>query len=113
MATAFAPISGIPAALHRAEKDLPFVEYQEGVVRRSTERFGDNGRTEPVAEEQQGSVPVARNVCDPGRTVPERAAHVRCRRAGRSRRRGYRERNRSCQHRRPYEIPRPLHVDLP
>ena len=32
MATAFAPIPGIPAALHRAEKDLPFVEYQEGVV---------------------------------------------------------------------------------
>lgn len=32
MATAFAPISGIPEALHRAEKDLPFVEYQEGVV---------------------------------------------------------------------------------
>ena len=32
MATAFAPVPGIPAALHRAEKDLPFVEYQEGVV---------------------------------------------------------------------------------
>lgn len=32
MATAFAPIPGIPAALHRAENDLPFVEYQEGVV---------------------------------------------------------------------------------
>lgn len=32
MATAFAPIPGIPEALHRAEKDLPFVEYQEGVV---------------------------------------------------------------------------------
>ena len=32
MATAFAPIPGIPAALHRAEKDLPFVDYQEGVV---------------------------------------------------------------------------------
>src|SRR5687768_3905144 len=32
MSTAFAPVPGIPAALHRAEKDLPFVEYQEGVV---------------------------------------------------------------------------------
>jgi quercetin dioxygenase-like cupin family protein len=32
MTTAFAPIPGIPAALHRAENDLPFVEYQEGVV---------------------------------------------------------------------------------
>lgn len=32
MATAFSPIPGIPAALHRAEKDLPFVEYQEGVM---------------------------------------------------------------------------------
>lgn len=32
MTTAFAPIPGVPAALHRAEKDLPFVEYQEGVV---------------------------------------------------------------------------------
>jgi len=32
MSTAFAPIPAIPAALHRAEKDLPFVEYQEGVV---------------------------------------------------------------------------------
>ena len=32
MSTAFAPIPGIPEALHRAEKDLPFVEYQEGVV---------------------------------------------------------------------------------
>jgi len=32
MATAFAPIPGIPTALHRAEKDLPFVYYQEGVV---------------------------------------------------------------------------------
>lgn len=32
MSTAFAPIPNIPAALHRAEKDLPFVEYQEGVV---------------------------------------------------------------------------------
>ena len=32
MATAFAPIPGIPEALHRAENDLPFVEYQEGVV---------------------------------------------------------------------------------
>jgi len=32
MATAFAPLPGIPAALHRAENDLPFVDYQEGVV---------------------------------------------------------------------------------
>lgn len=32
MATAFAPIPGIPEALHRAEKDLPFVDFQEGVV---------------------------------------------------------------------------------
>ena len=32
MATAFAAIPGIPAALHRAEKDLPYVAYQEGVV---------------------------------------------------------------------------------
>lgn len=32
MTTAFAPIPGIPAALHRAEEDLPFVAYQEGVV---------------------------------------------------------------------------------
>lgn len=32
MATAFAPIPGIPTALHRAEKDLPFVYYQDGVV---------------------------------------------------------------------------------
>ncbi|MGQ0760709.1 MAG: 2,4'-dihydroxyacetophenone dioxygenase family protein [Acidobacteriota bacterium] len=32
MTTAFAPIPEIPAAFHRAEKDLPFVEYQEGVV---------------------------------------------------------------------------------
>lgn len=32
MATAFAPIPGIPEALHRAEKDLPFVDYQEGIV---------------------------------------------------------------------------------
>lgn len=32
MSIAFAPIPGIPAALHRAEKDLPFVEFQEGVV---------------------------------------------------------------------------------
>ena len=32
MSTAVAPIPGIPTALHRAEKDLPFVEYQEGVV---------------------------------------------------------------------------------
>jgi quercetin dioxygenase-like cupin family protein len=31
MATKFAPIPDIPAALHRAEKDLPFVEFQEGV----------------------------------------------------------------------------------
>ncbi|MBC7926931.1 MAG: 2,4'-dihydroxyacetophenone dioxygenase family protein [Bryobacteraceae bacterium] len=31
MATVLAPIPGIPAALHRAEKDLPFVEFQEGV----------------------------------------------------------------------------------
>ncbi|HSE97607.1 MAG TPA: 2,4'-dihydroxyacetophenone dioxygenase family protein [Blastocatellia bacterium] len=31
MATNLAPIPGIPAALHRAEKDLPFVEFQEGV----------------------------------------------------------------------------------
>jgi quercetin dioxygenase-like cupin family protein len=31
MATKFAPIPGVPAALHRAEKDLPFVEFQEGV----------------------------------------------------------------------------------
>jgi quercetin dioxygenase-like cupin family protein len=31
MATELAPIPGIPAALHRAEKDLPFVVYQEGV----------------------------------------------------------------------------------
>jgi 2,4'-dihydroxyacetophenone dioxygenase len=32
MSTAFAPVPNIPVALHRAEKDLPFVEYQEGVV---------------------------------------------------------------------------------
>ncbi len=32
MATAFASIPRIPEALHRAEKDLPFVEYPEGVV---------------------------------------------------------------------------------
>jgi len=32
MATAFASIPRIPETLHRAEKDLPFVEYQEGVV---------------------------------------------------------------------------------
>ena len=32
MSTAIAPIPNIPAALHRAENDLPFVEYQEGVV---------------------------------------------------------------------------------
>jgi 2,4'-dihydroxyacetophenone dioxygenase len=31
MATAVAPIPGTSVALHRAEKDLPFVEYQEGV----------------------------------------------------------------------------------
>ncbi len=31
MSASFAPITGISAALHRAEKDLPFVEYQEGV----------------------------------------------------------------------------------
>ena len=31
MATELAPIRGIPPALHRAEKDLPFVVYQEGV----------------------------------------------------------------------------------
>ena len=29
---AIAPIPSIPAALHRAENDLPFVEFQEGVV---------------------------------------------------------------------------------
>jgi 2,4'-dihydroxyacetophenone dioxygenase len=32
MATELAPIPGIPAAQHLGEKDLPFVEYQEGVV---------------------------------------------------------------------------------
>jgi 2,4'-dihydroxyacetophenone dioxygenase len=32
MSTAFAPIPNIPTALHRGEKDLPFVYYQEGVV---------------------------------------------------------------------------------
>jgi quercetin dioxygenase-like cupin family protein len=32
MTTAFAPIPNIPAALHRAETDLPFVDYQEGVL---------------------------------------------------------------------------------
>ena len=32
MSTAVAPNPGIPVALHRAEKDLPFVAYQEGVV---------------------------------------------------------------------------------
>ena len=32
MSTAFAPIPNIPVALHRAENDLPFVEFQEGVV---------------------------------------------------------------------------------
>jgi 2,4'-dihydroxyacetophenone dioxygenase len=31
MTTGFAPNPGIPIALHRAEKNLPFVEYQEGV----------------------------------------------------------------------------------
>src|SRR6267142_7108848 len=31
MATELAPIPGIHAALHRAEEDLPFVVYQEGV----------------------------------------------------------------------------------
>ena len=31
MATQLAAIQGIPTALHRAEKDLPFVVYQEGV----------------------------------------------------------------------------------
>jgi quercetin dioxygenase-like cupin family protein len=31
MATNVAPIQSIPAALHRAEKDLPFVVFQEGV----------------------------------------------------------------------------------
>jgi 2,4'-dihydroxyacetophenone dioxygenase len=31
MATSFAPIQGIPAALHLAESDLPFVEFQQGV----------------------------------------------------------------------------------
>jgi len=31
MATSTVPIPGIPAALHRAEKDLPFVVLQEGV----------------------------------------------------------------------------------
>lgn len=31
MATEPARIPGIPAAMHRAEKDLPFVVYQEGV----------------------------------------------------------------------------------
>lgn len=31
MATKPAAIPGIPTALHRAEKDLPFVVYQEGV----------------------------------------------------------------------------------
>lgn len=31
MSTELAPIRAIPAALHRAEKDLPFVVYQEGV----------------------------------------------------------------------------------
>jgi 2,4'-dihydroxyacetophenone dioxygenase len=32
MSTAVTSIPGIPVALHRAEQDLPFVEYQEGVV---------------------------------------------------------------------------------
>ena len=31
MTASIAPIPGIPAALHRAENDLPFVAYQEGV----------------------------------------------------------------------------------
>ena len=31
MASSLAPIPGIPMALHRAESDLPFVEFQEGV----------------------------------------------------------------------------------
>ena len=31
MSASIAPVPGIPAALHRAEGDLPFVEYQEGV----------------------------------------------------------------------------------
>jgi quercetin dioxygenase-like cupin family protein len=31
MATKVAPVPGIPAALHRGQKDLPFVVYQEGV----------------------------------------------------------------------------------
>jgi len=31
MATELAKIPGIPAAMHRAESDLPFVVYQEGV----------------------------------------------------------------------------------
>ncbi len=43
MATAFAPIPGIPSALHRAEDDLPFVEYQEGVVFQLL--HADGGRT--------------------------------------------------------------------
>lgn len=30
MAISISPIPGIPAALHRAEKDLPFVKFQEG-----------------------------------------------------------------------------------
>ncbi len=32
MSIAVAPIPNIPVAFHRAEKDLPFVVYQEGVV---------------------------------------------------------------------------------
>lgn len=32
MSTAFAPVPNIPEALHRGEKDLPFVDFQEGVV---------------------------------------------------------------------------------
>ena len=32
MSTAIAPVPGIPPALHRAETDLPFVYYQEGVT---------------------------------------------------------------------------------
>jgi 2,4'-dihydroxyacetophenone dioxygenase len=32
MTTAFAPVPGIPTALHRAETELPFVDYQPGIV---------------------------------------------------------------------------------
>lgn len=32
MSTAIAPVPGIPPALHRAETDLPFVYYQDGVT---------------------------------------------------------------------------------